>query len=184
MCLPAAALAPALLATSVVSSVGGFVGQAMQANAQGKFQRSQYAAVSKEAAESYSDQVAAGNEQLAQESAAVARQSLLNAREGDQGAGIAAVRAAAGNVGGVTAAELVNEFDMLTAENENILRTNLAWSRDQMGRNFQGVQAQAQSRITSAAPSPIAGPNVFGLLTDLGSGFLNYQINQRVLKEP
>lgn len=175
MCLPAAAAAPALLATSVGSSVLGFVGQSQAASAEQAYQNSRYAATTEAALDSYVNQLRLGQERIAQEEARAGNQSIENAREGSRAEGSAVVASAAGGVGGVTASELTREFRMIEAENENAIRTNLEWTRDQIGEQFVALQSGAQSRISAAAPRPVAQPSPLALALDIGGSLLANQ---------
>lgn len=184
MCEPISATTALTLgaASSVASAGAGFIAQGQQAKAESKYQNALYNQTAEQALASLRDQVTLGNRQLQQDAAAASQQSLGNARDGNQGRGIATVRAAAGGVGGVTADELVDNFTRLESENENIIRTNLAWQREQMGEQYKGMTAQAQSRITGATPRPISGPSPFALVSDLSSSFLDYHINKKALE--
>lgn len=187
MCAPALVATPMLLklslATSVATAAAGFAAQAKASSDQGKFQNSQYKRNAANAIESFEGMVQSGNERLVQEAAAASVQSRENARGADEMVGVATARSAAGGVGGVTASELQENFLRLEAENENVIRTNLSWARDQMGNEFKGFSAGTRDRIASATPGPINRPNVLGLLTSIGGSFLDYGIAKNGLPQ-
>lgn len=175
MCVAAA---PAMLALSVGSQAAGFIGQSQSASAQARYQASRYAEVTESAVESLRNKIRLTDERAFQESASAARESMEIARQGDRGAGSAAVVSAAGNVGGQTAAELQREYRAIEADNQNALQTSLEWTMTQLGEQVEGFHAEAEGRIASAAPAPVQSPSPLSLILGVGSSVLDYQTQQ------
>jgi len=47
--------------------------------------------------------------------------------------------------------------------------TNLSWEEDQILASMAGVEAQQAGRFEASIGNPIAQPNVFGALTQMGA---------------
>ena len=176
MCLPAVAAAPLLLGTSIGSSVLGFIGADQQAKSQQRFQNSRYAQNAESALKSYENQLRLGHERVSQEEIAAGDRSRKNAFDADQQVGRARVTSASSGVTGQSAAELVSEFRRIEADNENAIRTNLQWQREQMGEQFKGLHAGTLDRIASATPQPVARPNPLALALSIGGSLLENQV--------
>jgi hypothetical protein len=91
---------------------------------------------------------------------------------GSQKATARSVMSAAG-LAGNSVNQLLAEFDRLDADNELALGTNLSIRRQQLRENMEGLRADAQSRISAAAPQPVNSPSPFALALDVGAAGLN-----------
>lgn len=167
MCDPTGGVATGLLMAG--SSAVGFAGQQQQASAQQRFQNQRAESVQKAALEAYTSQIGAGQERIAQEARASSDRSLENARSGAAARGTVRASAASRGVAGSTVDELSDDFLRLEAENEAVIRDNLEMTVAQMGRDFQGLQAGAQNRISAAQPQPVFGPSPFALALQMGT---------------
>lgn len=136
---------------------------------QAQFQNRQYQSV---ATAALRDQISQ-NDQLAirfsEERSAASQQSEASRLQAQAGRATAAVSAAARGVSGVSVAELLDDYDRIESGNEFIINENLGFISRQLGVEAEGVAAQAQSRISSAAPFTPDSVNPLALALQLGA---------------
>lgn len=167
-----AILPVAMAAVSIAGAAAQHAAQQSQANAAGKYQNKRYNAVSEEALGSYGRDLSQLSLRDQQESVASAQAAGHNRMEADATVGTISNRAAAAGVSGKSVNAAINEFRVIEWENDFNIWRNRAWQSAQIETNKQASRANAQSRISGAAPQPIQQPSSAGLVIAAGSGVM------------
>jgi hypothetical protein len=156
-------------AASMAGQTASAMGQADNAAKQGKFQNDRYTAVANEANRNYIDQVRQAGNQSDQLDAQASEQGLQNRAQGLAAVAGTQVSADARGVSGASVEALKNQYRAITAQNDFALQTNRQWRQQQQREELKAVRAGAQSRISSAAPAPIATQSPFAIALNLVS---------------
>lgn len=162
----------ATMALGTAAAVANHKAQSSAAKQQNDFQNKQYTEVSKSAIEAYRR----GTNQLlirdSQETAAAFRQAAQSSTELRTGKSSAKTLVKAAGLSGNSMQDLLREYDRIDADNQFVMDTNLKMTKGQIRENIEGLRADAQSRISGAAPQPVSRPSSLALALNVGSAGL------------
>jgi hypothetical protein len=127
------------------------------------YQNDQYKSVSAAALDSYRRSIGQLQLRDSQEFAAASQAGELNSRDASAAAGAEAARQGAAGITGNTADLLMRDFASIESTNEAGIRTGYRWQLAQIHEEMRGLQAQAQGRISAAAPQTIRRPSALAL---------------------
>ena len=183
MCTPST-IALASFATSAASSGLGFVAQQQAASAQADYQNQMAVATNQAANAAYQNQIAQEQARMQQEKAAASQQVDQANRDARKAAATARVASAEAGVSGLSVDSLLADFDRQRASNVQTTQTNYLWSLIQSQENMAAYRANAQSRIASSRPSPVAGPSLLATGLDIAGAGLNAAAYYNANKAP
>ena len=165
----ALAMANAQFAMSALTIGAQFLGQQKQADALYEHQERQGQRQRQIAADAARHQYMGllKRQSQAKEAAAQDVQSALSKTMQANAAG--RVAAAAGGVSGASVDDGISEFGRQFEQYTANRMTNLSWEEDQILSSMAGVEAQQAGRVEASIGNPIAQPNIFGALTQMGA---------------
>ena len=155
-----------------LQSVAQYKAAADQAKQQSDFQNRQYVETADNAVTAYRrgiNQLLIREDQETEAAFQEARAAALETAS--QKASTRNAMVAAG-LSGNSAQDVFNEYDRVEADNQLVIDTNLRMTRSQLREQMAGLRADAQSRISAAAPQPVNRPSRFAALLNVGASGL------------
>lgn len=169
MCEPLSIAATGL---AIAGQVAGAKAEADRAKAVAEYQNKRYTDNAGAATTAYLDDISRLQIRQNQENEAAVQRSFGISRQYQRAAGTIATTAAARGVSGESVQNLLDDFQRLEAENQFAIQRNRAIREDQMYAQMRGLYADAQSRISRAAPRPVSGPSNLALGLQVGGSVL------------
>lgn len=168
-------MAAAQFGLSAATSVADAATQSSQANASARESNERYRSISEAAIESYQTDLKQLSIRTAQEDAAISQAATQNAEQAEDARGATLVRAAGAGISGASVEALLSEFSSIESENAATIARNREWSRRSISDTAEKLRADAQQRISGAAPRKTYGPSPFALALDVaGAGLQAY----------
>ena len=171
--MSAQAIAATTLALTVISTGVSVAQQQANANAQEKYQKQRFEATKEAAASNAIRQYNSLQMRQQQETAAAAQAIDQSSMRAAQAAGTARVTAGETGTGGASMSALLNEYRRQELGFAETTIRNQTWQNAQIQLNMEGIRANQQAQIASAAPKPVEQPDYIGAALRIGAGALN-----------
>lgn len=157
---------------SAVSGVVNYGQQKDNAEAQQKWQEQLHKTNTEVATSNALTQYAALQRRELEERAAAAQGVEQVSREALQATGRARAGAAAGGVGGLSVDSLMSDFQRQELDYQTSVIRNQGFREQQFAAEAEGIKNQAYGQILSSSPQPVAKPDFFGTLLQIGGDTL------------
>lgn len=174
MCAPIVASAPlfaASLAVSAVTGIVSYVGQQNMAEAQMEAQEANNTALRNAA---ISDMVQQGNDLNQRQKEETAATALRIQEQKQKAQAAASTARATSEASGLSVDQLFADFDRQYLSYADSQMQQLGFTLDQIQRNRESIEAQAESRINSGWDNtPIQTPSLLGTVAGIAADGLN-----------
>lgn len=176
--LAQAMMANAAIATSLVSSVAApvmsFVAQNQAADAQQAYQQQMYDANKAIAEQSLMSQYADISRRQQEERQKAAQEMQIISTQAQQARSTAAVSAVESGVAGLSVDNLINDYYMKEAQFLDNTQRQLRGTLFQLESVKEGTRAEAQGRILSMTPQPVARPSALATGLQIGGNVASF----------
>lgn len=169
------------LGLSITSAAGTAYQQSANQRSQVRYQSGLTRATQLNAARAANSDYIATAERIVQQRQSAAQEAFEAAREADRAQGELLAGAERAGLGG-SVGDLRSSIAVQAANDLAIRSRNADWQEQQIMRSLENINAQHQSRLNAAMPTPVPGVDYLGILGGLAQDALGayggYQVRQ------